>query len=140
MGDVRASNGAMQCIPGWHKMGIFPVCDQGHPDFTAAINTELMQGVEGSTYTYELDAGQACVNHPLMPHCSGPNRSSGWRRALVLRYRQPVIPQTVDWSNDFRTGLLFGRQSYRPAVRHAGGEAETVAGKREHSGDQPNES
>jgi len=121
------SSGAMLCVPGWHKKGVLPVCDQGHLDFTAAITTNFYPA-EHQVFPFSISAGQACVNHPLMPHKSGPNRSPRWRRALVLRYRQrQAIPRSVDWAADFRTGLLFAKQSFPVRVQSSSEPVNNVA-------------
>ena len=110
--------------------------DCGFPDFKSVIQphelpaqSELDQlaksygrtrragGWHSSLFSFTAIVSlQAVINHPWMPHMSPPNRSTKWRRALLLRFRQRTtelpVASKADWAAVFRGGAAFVREAY----------------------------
>ena len=78
-------------------------------------------GKDSAVFNLFMNAGQACILDPLMPHSSQENKSNKWRRALVLRYASceshlqnekkketfPNIFKDGSWFADYRSGEVF---------------------------------
>lgn len=85
LNDATLENGCISVLPGSYKRGLLPhrhtsiglVChDASHPDQGAPV---------------PVSAGSMAVFWSLTCHRSGPNRSSGTRKAYVLQYsRSPL--------------------------------------------------
>jgi ectoine hydroxylase-related dioxygenase (phytanoyl-CoA dioxygenase family) len=154
--DVDEENGCVCCVPKGHANGALPTQDEGHIDFTSVLDEKdvvgggssggsgggrtLDAGPGGALSCSEpkqvlpltMRAGQASMLDPLMPHCSGRNRSATrWRRALLLRYAgaqghvmkwkkevgegqggYPAVYKDESWFSDYRTGELFEGVSF----------------------------
>jgi ectoine hydroxylase-related dioxygenase (phytanoyl-CoA dioxygenase family) len=74
--DATGENGAIECAPGHHR-GL--LTDPG-------IVADPDEGQLGPFTTIEARPGDLLLLHALTPHRSGPNRSSGMRRALLFTY------------------------------------------------------
>lgn len=74
--DATADNGAIECAPGQHH---YMLTD---PEVVADPDEEQI----GEFVTVEAKAGDMLLLHALTPHRSGPNRSTGKRRALLFTY------------------------------------------------------
>lgn len=72
-------NGCMEVIPGGHKKGILPR-RTGQAWFEDG-ELDISQAVPAC-----LEPGDALVFHVLLPHGSGPNRTSLRRRSMIARY------------------------------------------------------
>ena len=143
--DVDAESGALRVLPCAHTLGALATADAGDVDFTAVTSPAALArasqhsvaavaALEGEVpgvsadaadsanfvlgaRALELRAGQALMQHPLLPHSSPPNRAARrWRRALLLRYKAgpgaqetvPPIQRSDDsWFQDHRSGELF---------------------------------
>lgn len=79
--DATPENGCMAVVAGGHRAGPLPhvavtddfVIAPGHVD-------------EGAARLLPMRAGDGLFFHSLIPHYTAPNRSSAWRRAVVLSY------------------------------------------------------
>lgn len=74
--DASLENGAIECAAGHHR-GLLT-----DPDIVADPD----EGQLGEFTVIEARAGDLLLLHALTPHRSGPNRSSGRRRALLFTY------------------------------------------------------
>ena len=87
--DVDAGNGALRVIAGSHTRPAQPLVPPATPGeggyFGAGIDPGPVDPADIEVLV--LSAGDASAHHPCLIHGSGPNRSDGARRALVLRYR-----------------------------------------------------
>ena len=83
-----ADNGALVFLPGSHTRPAQPLVAHDGPSM---FGVEMATGpADGSqAVTVGMDPGDVCAHHPDVVHSSGPNRSTGTRRALALRYRSP---------------------------------------------------
>ena len=74
--NATADNGAIECAAGHHRQLLTD------PDIVADPDEQRIGGFT----TIEAEAGDLLLLHALTPHRSGPNRSSGMRRALLFTY------------------------------------------------------
>jgi ectoine hydroxylase-related dioxygenase (phytanoyl-CoA dioxygenase family) len=79
-------NGCLRVIPGSHALAAQPLVPVESPAnmFSAEIDPALVD--ESLSVSVPLDVGDCSVHLPTLIHGSGPNRSDGPRRTLVLRY------------------------------------------------------
>jgi len=109
--DIAEDNGAMAVLPGWHTKGTLPRRDSGLDGFNEEIDpSALPDDPDALKVPYLLRAGQAAIHHVMMPHCSPANRSTRWRRVLVLRYVAAGGEFGQKTYADYRTGQPFERQ------------------------------
>jgi len=73
--DVSCNNGGMEMVPGRHK-----------EIFNLAGSIPDVQLKDSPKVQYKMFAGQAGLHHPLVPHRSVVNRTSGSRRAFLIRF------------------------------------------------------
>lgn len=79
--DATAENGCMGVIPGGHRKGRLP-----------HVRVPDDYVIEESCYSFDevvlapVRAGGGLFFHSLLPHCTAPNRSIQWRRAIALSY------------------------------------------------------
>lgn len=87
--DVDETNGALRVIRGTHTRPAQPLVPAETPEdgglFGAGIDPGPIDPADVDVLV--LSAGDASAHHPCLIHGSGPNTSSGDRRALVVRYR-----------------------------------------------------
>lgn len=74
--DATAERGAIECAPGYHRQYLTD------PDAIADPDEAQL----GPFTTIEAAAGDLLLLHALTPHRSGPNRSTGMRRALLYTF------------------------------------------------------
>jgi phytanoyl-CoA hydroxylase len=80
---ATTENGCMEVLPGVHRQGLLdhePL--EGDTDI-------VVKGTNGNGFglvRLPMEPGDILVTNCLTPHRSGPNRSSMWRRALVVGY------------------------------------------------------
>lgn len=79
--DATPQNGCMAVIPGAHKHGALP--HKKVPD--DYVIDETSYSMEELTLA-PLKAGGGLFFHALLPHCTAPNSTSLWRRAIALSY------------------------------------------------------
>jgi len=84
MEKINEANGCLYAIPGSHKMGIaYP---HGYSDF----KNKLYHGVQGFDHLPRvhliMEKGDTVFFHPLLLHGSGPNTTTGFRKAISVHY------------------------------------------------------
>jgi ectoine hydroxylase-related dioxygenase (phytanoyl-CoA dioxygenase family) len=111
LSDVTVENGAMRMLPGSHLMDQLP-----HVDTFAAGNL-LTRGQEVQVDVDEsrvvdvpLKPGEMSLHHVRIVHGSGPNRSSGRRIGLAIRYVPTYVSQ-LSGAKDYAT-LVRGEDTY----------------------------
>lgn len=63
---------------------------------------------------YEMPAGGLSLHHPLLPHCSGPNRSSRPRRVIIMRFQSRTEPLEAEGLvREPCTGVSYEKRSYQ---------------------------
>lgn len=77
---TNRENGATEVFPRYHQQGYMSPRD-GEYHQLSADSVDETRGV-----ILELEPGDIAVFGGFVPHCSGPNRSSQWRRQLYLSY------------------------------------------------------
>ncbi|WP_221352004.1 phytanoyl-CoA dioxygenase family protein [Streptomyces beigongshangae] len=90
--DVTAGNGALEIVPGSHLAGPAPR-DRAEP--TGLLVDPARTDVTGAV-TVEAPAGSVLMFPGLVVHRSGPNRTSGDRRSLLLCFQpagRPALAQ-----------------------------------------------
>jgi hypothetical protein len=88
--EITQENGAMSVLPGWHDRGVLPRSSPRAGFFHQEIDpAQLPPDVSQRAVTYLLPAGAMAVHDPMIPHTSMPNRSSRYRRVIILRYMTP---------------------------------------------------
>ena len=111
--DVEEENGTMEIVPRWHTRGTLPRQQTGEKIFAQAIDpTALPSNLDEIKVRYVLKAGQCAIHHTMIPHNSPPNKSSRWRRVLVLRYMSAAGSMGTKSYEDYRTGAKFDREYY----------------------------
>ncbi len=107
--DATPENGCMTVLPGGHRLGPLP-----HVNVTDdyVIAPEAVDSA-GAVDT-PMRAGSGLFFHSLIPHYTAPNRSSRWRRAMVLSYMSARSRYTGDGAKpDY---LLVSGRSYPDCV------------------------
>lgn len=84
--DATLENGCLQVVPGAHKSGILPHCPK--------IQTAIADGFidEKQALPLPVKSGGVILFHPLVPHSSLPNTTSGFRWSFDIRYNQTGQP------------------------------------------------
>lgn len=81
------SNGAMQVIPGTHKLDQIPHRDTFAPDNLLTRGQEIAVTVdEGRAHTIELKPGEMSLHHVRLVHGSPANTSADRRIGFAIRY------------------------------------------------------
>lgn len=84
--DATPDNGCLQVIPGGHTSGILPHC----PKTQTAIADGFIN--EDDAIPLPVKSGGIIIFHPLVPHSSLPNDTSGFRWSFDIRYNQTGQP------------------------------------------------
>jgi phytanoyl-CoA hydroxylase len=79
--DATPENGCMAVVPGAHKAG--PL---SHVNVTDDFVVAPGALDESGARALPMGAGSGLFFHSLLPHYTAPNRTTQWRRALVLSY------------------------------------------------------
>lgn len=79
--DATIENGTMAVLPGDHKRGPLP-----HVSVTDDYVIDERYYDMADTVVTPIRAGGGLFFHSLLPHYTGPNRSTKWRRAIALSY------------------------------------------------------
>ena len=83
--DVDDSNGAMQMLPGSHRLGLVP----GGSNFFATDRDAQLADLGDRVVqprSMAMEAGQVSFHHPLTFHGSGANTSNRPRRSLAVHF------------------------------------------------------
>ena len=104
---MTVDNGAMQIVPGSHKLGIL---NKGH--YTSAADIEAHASAS-DVVDLTAEAGEAILIHNWMLHRSGVNDTTGPRRAYSIAY---MDADTVAVESGEPFPVIFGENALRPAV------------------------
>jgi ectoine hydroxylase-related dioxygenase (phytanoyl-CoA dioxygenase family) len=92
---ATVENGCMRFIPGSHRIKAVDHVDTFARDNLLSRGQELAVKVdEAQAVDVVLRAGQASLHHGHLFHASGPNRTSGRRVGVAIRYISPSMRQT----------------------------------------------
>ena len=111
--DMGEDNGAMAVLPRWHTKGKLASRTRCATTFDQEIDaTALPPNIAQLKVQYRLPAGGLAIHDTMIPHSSRPNRSSRWRRVLVLRYMSAEGEMGPKMHQDYRTGQPFPRRFF----------------------------
>jgi len=84
--DADRENGAMQVIPGTHKLGHLQFDMSGADD--NSVLPQKIKGIDqlGDPVYFEMKAGEMSLHADMLVHGSDPNRSNRRRCGLTIRY------------------------------------------------------
>ena len=92
---ATVENGCMRFIPGSHRIKAVEHVDTFARDNLLSRGQELAVKVdESQAVDIVLRAGQASLHHGHLFHASGPNRTTGRRVGVAIRYISPAMRQT----------------------------------------------
>ncbi|HEV8247190.1 MAG TPA: phytanoyl-CoA dioxygenase family protein, partial [Polyangiaceae bacterium] len=100
--DANIENGCLWVLPGSHRRGVlYPVRDHKNPDFDFA--TEAYGFDDSAEVPVEVPRGSVVFFNGYLLHRSKPNKSRGYRRALVNHYMtaQSLLP----WGEGKKDGI-----------------------------------
>jgi non-haem Fe2+, alpha-ketoglutarate-dependent halogenase len=95
LSDAPVESGAMEFIPGSHRMGQLPHADTFHEHNLLSRGQEIAVEVDaGKAVKVPLKAGEMSLHHVKLAHYSGPNTTGDRRIGLAIRYIPPHVHQT----------------------------------------------
>ena len=110
-GTLDGRRGAF--LPRWHTKGKLASRTRCATTFDQEIDaTALPPNIDQLKVQYRLPAGGLAIHDTMIPHSSRPNRSSRWRRVLVLRYMSAEGEMGPKMHQDYRTGQPFPRRFF----------------------------
>src|SRR5215213_10553874 len=130
LSDAPVESGAMEFLPGSHRMGQLPHAD------TFAENNLLSRGQEiavevdaEKAVKVPLRAGEMSLHHVKLAHYSGPNTTDKRRVGLAIRYIPPHVHQLKvrDSATLVRGRDIGGHYELEPAPRADADEAALAA-------------
>jgi hypothetical protein len=108
--EANETNGAMEYIPGSHKLDQIPHRDTFAKDNLLSRGQEVMVEVDGSKrQIITLRPGEMSLHHVRLVHGSPPNRSNDRRIGFAIRYIPTSVAQI--WGEDSAT-LVRGQDQY----------------------------
>jgi hypothetical protein len=108
--EAADTNGAMEYIPGSHKLDQMPHRDSFAKNNLLTRGQEVMVEVDPSKRrTITLHPGEMSLHHVRLVHGSPPNRSNDRRIGFAIRYIPTSVAQI--WGEDSAT-LVRGRDHY----------------------------
>jgi ectoine hydroxylase-related dioxygenase (phytanoyl-CoA dioxygenase family) len=90
--EATMENGCMQFIPQSHKGDVLPHHPIGHDPRIHGLEVDACDA--SSAVACPLPAGGATIHHCRTLHYTGPNRSSGMRRAYVHTFAAPYVKRS----------------------------------------------
>lgn len=111
LSESTRANGALQVVPGSHKMDQIPHRDTYAKGNLLTRGQEVAVDIdESKVATIELQPGEMSLHHVRIIHGSAPNASDGRRIGLAIRY----IPTSVrQLEGDDSATLVRGVDTYR---------------------------
>ncbi len=132
LSDAPVESGAMEFIPGTHRMGQLPHADTFHEHNLLSRGQEIAVEVDADkAVEVPLRAGEMSLHHVKLAHYSGPNTTDKRRVGLAIRYIPPHVHQVKvrDSATLVRGRDTGGHYELEPAPR-AGGDAAALAAHR----------
>ena len=130
LSDAPVESGAMEFIPGSHRMGQLPHADTFHEHNLLSRGQEIAVEVDtGKAVRVPLKAGEMSLHHVKLAHYSGPNTTGDRRIGLAIRYIPPHVHQTKvrDSATLVRGRDTGGHYELEPAPRADRDEAALAA-------------
>lgn len=94
LSDAPAESGAMQFLPGSHRLGQLPHADTFHEHNLLSRGQEIAVQVDAEkAVPVPLRAGEMSLHHVKLAHYSGPNTTADRRIGLAIRYIPPAVRQ-----------------------------------------------
>ncbi len=92
--DAPVESGAMEFLPGSHRMGQLPHADTFHEHNLLSRGQEIAVEVDAEkAVKVPLRAGEMSLHHVKLAHYSGPNTTDDRRIGLAIRYIPPHVRQ-----------------------------------------------
>jgi non-haem Fe2+, alpha-ketoglutarate-dependent halogenase len=130
LSDAPVESGAMEFIPGSHRIGQLPHADTFHEHNLLSRGQEIAVKVDADkAVRVPLRAGEMSLHHVKLAHGSGPNTTEKRRIGLALRYIPPHVHQTKvrDSATLVRGHDTGGHYELEPAPRADGDAAASAA-------------
>src|SRR5262249_62413201 len=111
LSDAGSANGAMEFIPGSHKLGQLPHVKTFAEQNLLSYGQEIeMPSPDRRKVGIELQPGQMSIHHMHLIHGSPPNPSDRPRIGISVNYLTPAV---IDHAEKQRPALLLrGRDRY----------------------------
>jgi ectoine hydroxylase-related dioxygenase (phytanoyl-CoA dioxygenase family) len=94
LSDAPVESGAMEFLPGSHRMGQLPHADTFHEHNLLSRGQEIAVKVDAEkAVKVPLCAGEMSLHHVKLAHYSGPNTTGDRRIGLAIRYIPPHVRQ-----------------------------------------------
>lgn len=94
LSDAPVESGALEFLPGSHRMGQLPHADTFHEHNLLARGQEIAVKVDAErAVKVPLRAGEMSLHHVKLAHYSGPNTTGDRRIGLAIRYIPPSVRQ-----------------------------------------------
>jgi hypothetical protein len=94
LSDAPVESGAMEFVPGSHRMGQLPHADTFAADNLLSRGQEIAVKVDAEkAVKVPLRAGEMSLHHVKLAHYSGPNTTADRRIGLAIRYIPPTVRQ-----------------------------------------------
>jgi non-haem Fe2+, alpha-ketoglutarate-dependent halogenase len=126
LSDAPVESGAMEFIPGTHRMGQLPHADTFHEHNLLSRGQEIAVEVDADkAVEVPLRAGEMSLHHVKLAHYSGPNTTDKRRVGLAIRYIPPHVHQLKvrDSATLVRGRDIGGHYELEPAPRADADEA-----------------
>ncbi|MBD0271642.1 MAG: phytanoyl-CoA dioxygenase family protein [Acetobacteraceae bacterium] len=130
LSDAPVESGAMEFIPGSHRMGQLPHADTFHEHNLLSRGQEIAVRVDADkAVRVPLKAGEMSLHHVKLAHFSGPNTTDARRIGLAIRYIPPHVHQLKvrDSATLARGRDVGGHYELEPAPRADRDEAALAA-------------
>lgn len=115
--EATVENGCMQFVPGTHLQEVLPHHPIGNDPRVIGLEVDDPETRSVGGVACPIPAGGATIHHSRTLHFTGPNRSSGPRRAYILTFgtprKQRVAPRRFPWLEQQQTKWQERQQAAR---------------------------